>query len=150
MSKRTYRKLGIIDLQLLINTRNETEALEMWAVDEESARIFLSNPANYFFACIEDDKIIGYICGHELNRLDGTGNMLYIHGVGVHAAYRQQGVGKQMMTNIKQLCKLSGIRKIFLYTHKTNTAACALYDSTGGNATRDDNVSYFYNDFEEA
>jgi len=65
--------------------------------------------------------------------------------VGVHENYRRQGIGKQMMTAIKQLCKLNGISKMFLYTHKTNTAACALYESVGGKAYRDDNVSYFFN-----
>ena len=145
MAERIFRKLGLIDLQLLVNTNKDIDALEMWPVDEESARLFLSNPMNYYFACIEDNKIIGYACGYELNRLDNTGNMLYIHGVGVHADYRRQGVGKQIINTIKQLCKLHGICKLFLYTHKTNTAACALYDSTNGIAYRDDNVSYFFN-----
>jgi len=74
--------------------------------------------------------------------------MLYIHGVGVHADYRRQGVGKQMINDVKQLCKLNGICRMFLYTHKTNISACALYDSTKGDATRDDNVSYFFNDLD--
>ena len=145
MPERTYRKLGIADLQILVNTTKDAQALDIWQVNAESARLFLSNPTNYFFACIEDNKIIGYVCGHELNRLDNSGNMLYIHGVGVHADYRKQGIGKQMMQKLKALCKLSGICRIFLYTHKTNTAACALYDSTGGTVDRDDNVSYFFN-----
>ena len=144
MSKRVYRKLGIADLQMLMNTNEDAVAFEMWKVDEESARAFLSSPTNYFFACIEDGRIIGYVCGHELSRLDNAGNMLYIHGVGVHASYRKQGVGKQMMAAVKQLCKLNGINKIFLYAHKTNDAACALYDGVGGYAYRDDNVSYVW------
>jgi ribosomal protein S18 acetylase RimI-like enzyme len=53
-----------------------------------------------------------------------------------------------MMTAIKQLCKLNGIGKMFLDAHKTNTAACALYDSVGGKAHRDDNVSYFFTKFD--
>jgi ribosomal protein S18 acetylase RimI-like enzyme len=148
MPERIYRKLGLSDLQMLVNTKKDANALKFYQIDEESARLFLSNPMNCFFACIEDNKIIGYACGHELNRLDNAGNMLYIHGVGVHADYRRQGIGKQMMTSIKQLCKLSGICKLFLYAHKANTAACALYDSTGGIAHRDDNVSYFFNKFD--
>ena len=145
MSERIYRKLRLADLQMLIDTKDDADALEFYQIDEESARLFLSNPMNYFFACIDNNKIIGYACGHELNRLDNVGNMLYIHAVGVHADYRRQGIGKQMMTALKQLCKLNGLCKIFLYTHKANTAACALYDSTGGDAHRDDNVSYFFN-----
>ena len=142
---RTFRKLTLTDLQLLVNTNSYADALELWQIDEESARLFLSNPANYFFACIEDNKIVGYVCGYELNRLNNAGNMLYIHGVGVHADYRRQGIGKQMMAAIKQLCKLSGMGKMFLYTPKINTAARALYDSIEGTVDRDDNVSYFFN-----
>jgi Acetyltransferases len=148
MSERIYRKLGLSDLQMVVNTKKCADALEIWQIDEESARLFLSDPMNYFFACIDNNIIIGYVCGYELHRLDNTGNMLYIHGVGVHADYRRQGIGKQMIIAIKQLCKLSGISKMFLYTHKTNNAACALYDSTAGIAYRDDNISYFFNKFD--
>jgi len=148
MPERIYRKLGPTDLQMLVNTKNHADALEFYQVDEESARQFLSNPTNLFFACIEDNKIIGYACGHVLNRLDASGNMLYIHAVGVHKDYRRQGIGKQMIVAIKRLCNLSGISKMFLYTHKTNTAACALYDSTNGYTHRDDNVSYFFDKFD--
>jgi ribosomal protein S18 acetylase RimI-like enzyme len=148
MPERIFRKLGIADLQMLLNTKKEFNALEFYQIDEVSARLFLSNPMNYFFACIEDNRIIGYACGYELNRIDNKNNMVYIHAVGVHADYRRQGVGKQMMNELKQLCKLSGICKLFLYTQKTNTAARALYESAGGVATRDDNVSYFFNKFD--
>ena len=150
MSEKFFRKLGIADLQMLVNTKKDAEALAIWEIDEESARLFLSNPMNCFFACIDVDnnKIIGYACGYELNRLDNAGNMLYIHGVGVHADYRRQGVGKQLMEGIKQLCKLNGICKIFLDTQKTNSAARALYESVGGKANRDDSVSYFFTKFD--
>jgi len=76
--------------------------------------------------------------------INHAANMLYIHGVGVHADYRRQGVGKQMMTALKQLCKLNGMSRMFLFTQKSNTAACALYDSVGGEA-REDDVTYFFN-----
>jgi len=148
VSGRVYRKLELSDLQMLVNTNKDAEALELWQIDEEKAKLFLSNPTNIFFACIDDDTIIGYVCGHELNRLDNAGNMLYIHGVGVHAGYRRQGIGKQMIIAIKQLCKQNGICRLYLHTHKANTAACALYDSTGGMAHRDDNVSYFFNELD--
>ena len=148
MAERIFRKLGLVDLHILINTNTDSDSLQTWQIDEKSARLFLSNPMNYFFACIDNNKIIGYACGYELNRLDNAGNMLYIHGVGVHENYRRQGIGKQMMNEIKHLCKLNGISKMFLDAHKINTAACALYESVGGKAHRDDNVSYFFNKFD--
>ena len=148
MPKRIFRRLGLADLALLADTKNDAEALEFYQVDEDSARLYLTNPANFFFACVEHDKIIAYACGYELNRVDNSGNMLYIHAVGVHADYRQLGIGKQMMTAIKHWCKVRGVGKMFLSTQKTNTAARALYDSVGGNILRGDDVTYFFSDFD--
>ena len=148
MTMRIYKKLGPEDLQILVNTSDYADALELWQIDEESAQEFLSNPVNCFFACIEDSKIIGYVCGYELSRLDDAGNMLYIHGVGVHRDYRRQGIAKQMIAAVKEFCKVGGIKKMFLYTHKINVAACALYESSEGVQHRDDNVSYFFSKFE--
>ena len=56
---------------------------------------------NYFFACTENGKIIGYVCEHELNRPNKADNILYIHGVGVHTEYRRQGIGKQIINTIR-------------------------------------------------
>ena len=126
----------------------DAKALEFYETDEESAKLFLTNPINYFFACIDDNKIVGYVCGYELSRLNNAGNMLYIHTVGVHADFRRKGIGKHLMDGVKQLCKQRSITKMFLYTHKSNMPACALYDSCNGDADRDDNVSYFFTKFD--
>lgn len=147
---RVVKRLELADLQLLVSMQKDAEAHKLWEIDEDSARIFLSDPMNYFFACFDNDKAIGFVCGYELHRLDSTGNMLYIHGVGVHECFRRQGVGKQMITAVKQQCKFNGIQKMFLYTHQANIAACALYESTGGAAQRGDTVSYFFNHLTDA
>lgn len=117
-------------------------------VFEENARQFLSNLMNWVFACIEEKRIIGFAYGYELNRLDNKGNMLYIHEVGVLPQYHRQGIGFQILTGIRDLCKLTGICRFFLFTQKHNTAACALYEKAGGKKTRDacdDDVTYFFN-----
>ena len=146
MSDRVFRKLGLTDLQMLVNTKKDAEALHIWQVDEESARLFFSNPMNYFFACVEDNKIIGYACGYEINRLDNAGNMLYIHGVGVHADFQRQGIAEKMLISLKETCKLLGISKFFLFTQKSNIAACSLYEKLGGqlSSPKDDDRTYFF------
>ena len=100
---------------------------------------------NWIFASIEDNRIIGFAYGYELNRLNNIGNMLYIHEVGVLPEYQRQGIGKQILNSIKVLCKLSGICRFFLFTEKSNIAACALYNSVGGEPAHDDDISYFFN-----
>ena len=117
-------------------------------ISEESARQFLSNSMNWIFACVQDSKIIGFAYGYELNRLDNKGNTLYIHKVGVFPQYQRQGIGFQILTDIKNLCKLTGICRIFLFTQKHNIAACALYEKAGGEKicdSYDDDVTHFFN-----
>lgn len=142
MEDRIFRRLTISDLPMVLQMENDFRSNFVY---EENARMFLSNTMNWIFACIENNRIIGFAYGYELNRLNDIGNMLYIHEVGVLSEYRRQGIGKQILNGIKSLCKLSGICKFFLFTEKSNIAACALYESVGGESAHDDDVSYFFN-----
>lgn len=142
-----FRKLCLSDLELVLQMEND---FRKGFVVEESVRQFFSNPMNWIFACIQEEQIIGFAYGYELNRLDNKGNMLYIHEVGVLPQFQRQGIGLQMLTSIKNLCKLGEISRIFLFTQKHNTAACALYEMAGGektNSSIDDDVTYFFNKF---
>jgi ribosomal protein S18 acetylase RimI-like enzyme len=145
MEKRCYRKLGLSDLDLVV--RMEADFRSDF-ICKENAHMFLSNPMCLIFACIENNRVIGFAYGYELNRLNNIGNMLYIHEVGVLPSFQRQGIGREILTEIKSLCKLSGICRIFLFTQKTNTPACALYESLGGEPAHDDDVSYFFNNFD--
>lgn len=145
MIQREFRKLRISDLELVLHMEKDFRSN---FICEENARQFLSNPMNWIFACIQDQRIIGFAYGYELNRLDSKGNMLYVHEVGVLPEYHRQGVGFQLLLGIKNICKLTGMCRFFLFTQKHNIAACALYEKAGGRKTSDvDNVdvTYFFN-----
>ena len=141
MEKRTYRKLTPIDLLLVMNMETDFRS---GFISEENARQFLTNPMNWIYACIQNDQIIGFAYAYELNRLNNEGNMLYVHEVGVLEQYHRQGIGHNLMTGIKSLCKSMGICRFFLFTQKSNVAACALYDSIGGEPAHEDDVTYFF------
>ncbi|MBH1942102.1 GNAT family N-acetyltransferase [Mobilitalea sibirica] len=149
MANREFRKLLPSDLNLVLQMNWD---FREGFTHESSAKKFLSNPMNWIYACIQDNQIIGFAYGYELNRLDNKGNMLYIHEVGVLDSYQRQGIGYQLLTDLKYLCKTTGICRIFLFTQKHNTAACALYEKVGGKKTsdsRDDDITYFFNDFDD-
>ncbi|OZV10485.1 hypothetical protein CIW83_20135 [Tissierella sp. P1] len=115
ITKREFRKLGLSDLDIVLQMEKD---FRNGFIDGENARQFLLNPNNWIFACVQEGKIIGFAYGYELNRLDSKGNMLYIHEVGVLPEYQRQGIGFQMLTDIKNLCKLMGICRFFLFTQK--------------------------------
>jgi ribosomal protein S18 acetylase RimI-like enzyme len=74
--------------------------------------------------------------------------MVYIHEVGVLKQYQNQRIGTEILRTIKKLCKLSGICRFFLFTERSNTAACALYASMKGEEAHPDDVAYFFNDLD--
>jgi len=142
MNKRIYRKLDISDLDLVRQMEGDFRSD---FICEENTRLFLANPMCLIFACIENNRVIGFAYGYELNRLNNIGNMLYIHEVSVLPEFQRQGVGKHILTGVKSLCKLTGICRFFLVTEKSNRAACALYESVGGESAHDDDITYFFN-----
>jgi len=142
MERRTYRKLTSHDLPLVLKMETDFRS---GLISEENAREFLSHPMNWMFACIQNDQIIGFAYGYELNRLNNEGNMLYVHEVGVLERYHRQGIGRGLIDGIKSLCTDMGICRFFLFTQKSNSAACALYNSLGGEAAHKDDVTYFFN-----
>ena len=149
MENRTYRKLSMSDIALVMQIKNDNPH---FPVCEDNLRQFLDDPKNWFFACIQDNRIIGHAYGYEQINFYNSGNRLYIHGMGVHPKYRRQGVAAGILSGIKEACKLLGIYKIFLATEKSNVAACGLYEKLGGknhpDCTEDDARLYFFNPFE--
>lgn len=95
-------------------------------------KYFLNNINNFFYACIFENKIIGFLYGYKLNRLDNKGDMLYIHEVGVHDNFQKRGIGTKLLENVKIYCKQKNICRIFLATETKNIAACKLYEKAGG------------------
>jgi len=146
--KRQFRILNVADLSLILKMN---ESFRSGFANKENARQFLQNPMNWFFACIQDGRIIGFAILHELNRLDNS-NMMYVKEIGVLPEYKRQGIAYKMLSDIKELCRISGICKLFLMTQKANLPACALYEKAGGQKLVDyDNgdvdIAYIFNNF---
>lgn len=110
----------------------------------EKIERFLENNNNYLIACLENEKVIGFVLAYKLQRYDEKNDMIYIHEVGVLEEYRRLGIGKKLMEYVKDICKEENLSKIFLITNKSNIPAVSLYESTDGKEMEDDNVVYWY------
>lgn len=112
--------------------------------NEESMIKFLSDDMNYMLIYKIDDRISGFAYGYELQRFDGRKNMMYIHQVEVLPAYRQRGIGKQLMEGFVEICKNNNCSRLFLITNKSNTPAVTLYESSGGKAQNQDDIVFTF------
>lgn len=124
-----YRKLCIDDLSAVLQMNLSFRA---GFIDSTAAKAFLSKESNWLFAAIEEGDIIGFAYGYELNRLDRSEPMLYIHEVGVKESHQRIGIGYRLMQELLSECRAKGICKCFLTTYQNNAAANALYKKLGG------------------
>jgi len=105
---------------------------------------FLLNDSNYFIAYLDKEKIIGFLLAYRLQRYDGRNEMLYLHEIDVLESYRKCGIATKLMDELKSICQENHYDKIFLITNKSNQAAVALYESTGGLSSSDDDIIFAF------
>jgi L-phenylalanine/L-methionine N-acetyltransferase len=60
-----------------------------------------------------------------------TSHIIYLGGVAIHPDYTGQGFGSKMMSEIIELGKLKGIKRLELSTATFNTKAIKLYEKHG-------------------
>ena len=142
---REYRRLSASDLELVLHL-NET--YRQGFASPEAARAFLAQPQNWLFACVEEGRILGFCQGYVCARLNGAGGLLYVHELTVLPAYRRRGIGKTMLDMLKIFCRLSGIRRVFLITQRSNLPAVALYEAARGRPAHTDDLVYVFDDLD--
>jgi ribosomal protein S18 acetylase RimI-like enzyme len=104
---------------------------------------FLSRPGNVLIVATEDGVPIGFVVAYLLDRVDREQQMMFFYEIGVEAAHRRRGIGRQMIDVLKAVCRASDVMKMWVPTGRSNVAATRLYASSGGVPTPDgDEVTY--------
>jgi ribosomal protein S18 acetylase RimI-like enzyme len=105
---------------------------------------FLSRRENVFVVAI-DTEPVGYAVAYLLDRIDRDQRMMFFYEIGVAEPRRREGIGRGLVEALKAICRDEDVLKMWVPTARSNTAATALYASTGavplGN---DDEVTYAY------
>lgn len=136
-----FRLLSVEDLPLVSGMEGDFRSKFVMC---ESARRFLVNPQNLLFACVSDNRILGFAYGYRHPRLDEQGDKVYIHEVGVLPQWQRGGIGRALIETIRDYCLLEGCSSFFLFTQRSNAPACRLYEATGGVDSQGDNQVYWF------
>jgi len=137
LAQQTLARLKITDSRLLRE------------LDVDYLRSFLQKPENVLVAATEDGLPVGLALAYILDRADRKSRMVLFYEVEVSAAYRRRGVGRAMVSVLKSLCVQQNVFKMWVHTNRSNEAALALYNCTGGTADASgDEISFRY-DFGE-
>lgn len=83
-----------------------------------------------FVAVAENNDIVGFAT-HFFAYYSWTGKVLYLDDLYVKEAFRQQGVGKCLLTAVIELAKEQSCKKVRWQVSRWNTHAIAFYKSLG-------------------
>ena len=138
-----YKKLNVEDIDIVMKMNKDFRS---GFSDHEATTEFLKDQNNWIYVCILDERVISFVYGYVLPRLDGPGKMMYVHEVGVLESLQGKGLGNELMLALKDEVFDENINKIFLMAHKSNIPACKLYDRVGGetNDDEEEDVVYFF------
>ena len=92
----------------------------------------LENEKTTALVAIDNGKVIGYLLAEfkELPHLIRS-KTAYVANFGVSAAFRNNGIGKQLMNAFLDICKENNIEEIRLGVYNKNTSAYAFYENFG-------------------
>ena len=97
----------------------------------EALESFLQDDANCFVVACEGNRPVGFAFGYVLPRIDALEPMIYLHEIAVAAAYRRQGVGRELVQVFESLGRTCHGRKLFMLTDANNLPARRLFASIG-------------------
>jgi ribosomal-protein-alanine acetyltransferase len=122
MTNTTFRRMKESDLEKVLAMEKEIfpDPWDFNAFDSD-----LKNEHSWLLVAEQDGEIVGY------SVLYIVADELQIGNFGVGEAFRRQGIGKKMMTEIIKIAEERSCGSIYLEVRESNKAAQALYFSFG-------------------
>ncbi len=100
--------------------------------DETEGKKFLKNTDNALFLAFTKDNVVGFLTAHRLQRLDKRKAEILIYEIDVSSNFRQMGIGKALLTKVKEWAGHVEADEVWVLTNRSNEAGMALYKSSGG------------------
>ena len=125
--------LGQADLKLL---RNVPEGIFDYPVDPVQAAAFLGDPLLALVLARVAGVVVGMASATVLLHPDKQPS-LFINEVGVHEAYRRQGIATQLTQALIAIGRARGCKGVWIATESDNAPARALYQAMGGRLTEE-------------
>lgn len=126
MDKILIREMTINKYDQMIELWKRTPGIGLSDADtRKNIAQFLERNPGQSFVCESDHRIIGTVlCGHDARRG-------YIYHLAVDDAFRNQGIGKELMARALDALRKQSILKCHLFLYGDNEGAIRFYEKTG-------------------
>jgi ribosomal protein S18 acetylase RimI-like enzyme len=109
-----------------------SDLFDLPAVAEHTRR-FLAAPDHFLLLAYVEDEPVGFISGIETVHPD-KGAEMFLNELAVATAFRRRGIGKALVTALRDLARERGCLAMWVLTDHDNDAARATYESAGSTA----------------
>lgn len=103
----------------------------------------IQNPNNIYLIAEKDDLPIGYLGCHTQTLLHHGGKVAEIQEMFIQKAYRNKGIGKQMMDEVKKIAQQKGALQLEVTTRMIRVKAIEFYKRESFEDTHKKLVYYF-------
>lgn len=100
-------------------------------IDRDRLNEFLADPRHHLAIAQDGDAIVGFASAVHYVHPDKTSE-LWINEVSVASDYHRRGLGKAIIAQLFDRGRKLGCKEAWVLTDASNTAARALYRSSGG------------------
>ena len=102
--------------------------------DEAATRRFLASASHHWLVAYVDGQPAGFVTGVELTHPD-KGTEMFLYELGVDAAFRRQGLGRQLTAALAVVARERGCYGMWVATEPDNAAALATYRAAGATSS---------------
>lgn len=92
----------------------------------------LARPEFWAMAALSGDDVVGGVTAHALPMTRAETTELFIYDVAVRADHQRRGVGRQLLTQLRQAASAAGINDAFVPADNEDTHALDFYRALGG------------------
>lgn len=142
----TYRKLTHQDLlllsQLIYLYEKAFEMEDFTLPDADYLQTLLENENMIFYVAISENQVIGGLTAHILPSVYDATSEIYVYDMAVKPSHQRQGIGNQLIEELKKECLRLGYQEIFVQADIEDTHALAFYEATGGESANVVHFSY--------
>ncbi len=91
----------------------------------DEVKAYLENGTAILFAAVEEEKLIGWVWCHQIQRLDR--NRLHIAEIAVADDCYRNGIGKKLLSEAEKYAMVNGYQEIDLLVTASNESAVNFY-----------------------
>ncbi len=113
-----------------LHVEDETPDAEMPA--GKYINSLLADENFHVFVAVDGDTVAGGLSAYELPMLARQEREMFLYDIEVTEAYRQQGIARALIDELKKVALDRGIKIIFVGTAQDSKPAIKLYEATGG------------------